>query len=234
MINEFNFLGLTINEHMDWTSHSNKISNKIARTIGVMKKIKSFIPASILKLMYNSLILPHLYFCITAWGFNANRIVKLQKKAIRTISNSKFNAHTEPLFKELRLLKISDIFNLQCLKFYFNVTHRQTPVFFFTFFIQNNTVHSHETRKRHHIHITGTHTTTAKHRIRKYIPKLLTNTRTLITDKISTHSHSGFTRYIPNYFLNTYKSECTIINCFICSRVLILTQVNHCLLSVFT
>ena len=153
MINEFNFLGLTINEHVDWTSHSSKISNKIARTIGVMKKIKSFLPPSILKLLYNSLILPHLYFCITACGFNINRIVKLQKKAIRTISNSKFNAHTEPLFKELRLLKISDIFNLQCLKFYFNVTHRQNPVFFFTFFIQNITVHSHETRQRHHIHI---------------------------------------------------------------------------------
>ena len=222
MINEFNFLGLTINEHVEWTSHSNKISNKIVRPIGVMKKIKSFIPP-ILKLMYNSLILPHLYFCITAWGFNTNIIVKLQKKAIRTISNSKFNAHTELLFKELRLLKISDIFNLQCLKFCFNVTHRQTPVLFFTFFIQNNTVHSHKTRQRHHIHITSTHTTTAKHCIRKYIPKLLTNTPTLITDKISTHSRSGFTRYIKNDFLSTYKSECTIINCFICSRVLILT-----------
>ena len=164
----------------------------------------------------HSLILPHLYFCITAWGFNTNIIVKLQKKSIRTISNSKFNAHTEPLFKELRILKISDIFNLQCLKLQCNnvamlqmlqccnVTHRQTAVVFFTFFIQNNTVHSHETRQRHHIHITGTHTTTAKHCIRKYIPKLLTNTPTLITDKINTHSHSGFTRYINNYFLSAY------------------------------
>ena len=122
-----------------------------------MKKIKSFIPPSILKLMYNSLILPHLDFCITAWGFNTNRIVQLQKKARRTISNSKFNANTEPLFKELRLLKISDIFNLQCLKFYFNVTHRQTPVFFFTFFIQNNTVHSHETRQTPHSYHRHTH-----------------------------------------------------------------------------
>ena len=123
-----------------------------------------------------------------AWGFNTNIIFKLQKKAIRTISNSKFNAHTEPLFKELRLLKISYIFNLQYKKLYFNVTHRQTPVFFLTFFIQNNTVHSHETRQRHHIHITGTHTTTAKHCIRKYIPNLLTNTPTLITDQINTLS----------------------------------------------
>ena len=38
------------------------------------------------------------------------KIFKLQKKAIRIISLAKYNAHTEPLFKTLNLLKMNDIF----------------------------------------------------------------------------------------------------------------------------
>ena len=34
------------------------------------------------------------------------------------MTNSKYNSHTEPLFKELKLLKISDIFKIQCMKFW--------------------------------------------------------------------------------------------------------------------
>ena len=79
-VNEFSFLGLTVNNHMDWNSHITNISNKITKTMGIMNRIKKSIPQQILNLMYNSLILPHIYFCITAWGFKCNRIFTLQKK----------------------------------------------------------------------------------------------------------------------------------------------------------
>ncbi len=32
---EFNFLWLTLNEHMNWKSHINNLSNKISRNIGI-------------------------------------------------------------------------------------------------------------------------------------------------------------------------------------------------------
>ena len=63
-VNEFIFLGITINNHMDWNSHITNISNKITKTMGIMNRIKKSIPLQILNLMYNSLILPHIYLCI--------------------------------------------------------------------------------------------------------------------------------------------------------------------------
>ena len=105
-VNEFSFLGLTVNNHMDWNSHITNISNKITKTMGIMNRIKKSIPQQILNLMYNSLILPHIYFCITAWSFKCNRIFTLQKKALRIITKSKSNSHTEPLFRELSILKL--------------------------------------------------------------------------------------------------------------------------------
>ena len=174
---------------MDWNSHITNISNKITKTMGIMNRIKKSIPQQILNLMYNSLILPHIYFCITAWGFKCNRIFTLQKKALRIITKSKFNSHTEPLFRELSILKVEHIFQMQCLKLYYNVINERTPDFFSKMFKLKSRMHSHETRQKNYIHIAGTRTTSAKQCIRQYIPTVLTSIPTLVSDKITTHSN---------------------------------------------
>ena len=35
-----------------------------------------------------------------AWGFHSNIILKLQKKALRIITLSNYNSHSEPLYKK--------------------------------------------------------------------------------------------------------------------------------------
>ena len=40
------------------------------------------------------------------------------------MTNSRYNAHTEPLFKQLHLLKVKDIFNVQCLKFWYTFVNK--------------------------------------------------------------------------------------------------------------
>ena len=104
-VTEFNFLGLTVNEYMNWNSHTQKNANKISRTLGVMNRLKRYLPLSAMKLMYDSLILSHLQFGITNWGFEWDCISKLQTRALRIMTNSRYNAHTEPLFKQLHLGK---------------------------------------------------------------------------------------------------------------------------------
>ena len=99
-VTEFNFLGITVNECMNWNSHVQKIANKISRALGVMSRLKRYMPISAMKLMYDSLILSHLQFGITNWGFEWDRISKLQKRALPTMTNSRYNAHTEPLLKQ--------------------------------------------------------------------------------------------------------------------------------------
>ena len=109
---------------MNWSSHYAKIANKISRTLGEMNRLKRYLPFSAMKLMYDSLILSHLQFGITYWGFEWNRIFKLQKRALRIMTNSKYNAHTEPIFKELEMRKFSDIFNVQCMKFWYKFLNK--------------------------------------------------------------------------------------------------------------
>ena len=63
-VTEFNFLGLTIDEQLSWSPHIQKISNKISRTLGIMNRLKIFLPENILRLIYNSLILPYCQYSI--------------------------------------------------------------------------------------------------------------------------------------------------------------------------
>ena len=57
-------------------------------------------------------------------------IDKIQKNAIRTITYSNYIAHTEPLLKELNLLKVKDIFQLNILKFLFKLCNNTLPHYF--------------------------------------------------------------------------------------------------------
>ena len=100
-VTEFNFLGLTVKEYMNWNSHTQKNANKISRTLGIINELNGYLPFSAMKLKYDSLILSHLQFGITNWGFEWERISKLQKPALRIMTNSRYNVHTEPLLKKL-------------------------------------------------------------------------------------------------------------------------------------
>ena len=84
---------------MSWKHHINSISNQISRSVGVLNRLKYILPTHVKLMIYNALILSRINYAILLWGYNSERILKLQKKAMRIISLQKYNAHTEPLFK---------------------------------------------------------------------------------------------------------------------------------------
>ena len=130
------------------TPSTTKIANKICKIIGILNKLKHILPQQILSTIYTSLITPHVNYGILLWGHEATRIYKLQKKAIWTISKSKYNAHTEPIFKKLQFLKLNDIFKLQQLKFYYKLIKGDLPKYFQHFsYIHNFEIHHHYTRE---------------------------------------------------------------------------------------
>ena len=82
-VDEFNFLGLTLDTNLNWRKHTEKISNKCSKTIGVLNRLKYVLPLDIKVLLYNTLILSHISYCIMIWGYQRNRITSIQKKVMR-------------------------------------------------------------------------------------------------------------------------------------------------------
>ncbi|ELT93519.1 hypothetical protein CAPTEDRAFT_194122 [Capitella teleta] len=81
--NETNFLGITIDKHLNFKLHINKIATKLSRISGILNKLKHFVPHFTLKTIYQSLFIPHLTYSIMAWSKSphSSQIVKIQKKA---------------------------------------------------------------------------------------------------------------------------------------------------------
>jgi hypothetical protein len=77
-VNYTKFLGVLIDECLTWKCHINCVSKTISRNIGVMNKLKHFIPARILHTLYCTLILPYINYGILVWGNTLDKLVKLQ------------------------------------------------------------------------------------------------------------------------------------------------------------
>ena len=82
---EFNLLGLILDSQLNWSKHTVQI--------GVLNKLKYVLPLHIRYTLYNSFVLPYLSYCVVIWGFQTHRLLTLLKRAIRTITLSKYNSH---------------------------------------------------------------------------------------------------------------------------------------------
>ena len=74
-----------------------------------------------LRMLYYSLVYPYLQYCVTDCGStypsNLKRIILLQMRAVRCINKTAHDAQTDPIFKELNILKFNDILLLNLGKF---------------------------------------------------------------------------------------------------------------------
>ena len=182
-VSEFNFLGVKLDENMTWNSHTNQIANKINRNIATMHKLKHMLPTFPMKTLYESLISSHLNYGILAWRSNNTRLYKLPKKAIRTVANAKYNAHTEPLFK---------LFG-----FYYKYVHHLLPDFFYTILLHpRSEIHKYETRHSNKIQTNKTRHKFADLCIRNQLPLVINAAPTKIIQKLFTHSFGGYSSYV--------------------------------------
>ena len=86
-------LGVQIDEHLSWNQHIEYIANKISSGIGAIRKLRVFIDANTLVLVYDALIQPYFDYCCEVWDTLgkglSERLQKLQNRAARLIMNLK-------------------------------------------------------------------------------------------------------------------------------------------------
>ena len=216
-VKNFNFLGIYFNQHMSWKYHINHIAKNISKSIGILNRLKSLLPTHVKVMIYNALILSKINYGILTWGYESESILKLQKKAVRIIALANYNAHTEPIFKKLSILKIHDLFSICQLKLYHNYLNKLLPHHFINMnFKMNNEVHHYSTRISTKLHVSKVKHLFAKRCIRYSLPNFINQSPSCITDKLFTHSLKGLSNYAKHHALTKYSNECNVLNCYIC------------------
>ena len=198
-----NFLGTIIDCKLTWKNHISFVSNKVARVSGTLNRLKHFLPRNALLILYNSLILPHLNYNLLIWGnthtSSLSNLHRLQKRALRNIDNVSYLAHTGPIFKELRILNIFDLYNYQLGIFLYCFHHNLLPKVFKTFFALNADFHSYDTRAKNQLHLPVSRTRIKQSQVRFAGVKLWNSLPFNIINSLSLES---FKRKLRNHLLD--------------------------------
>ena len=147
---ETTFLGLIIDNKLNWKGHIAHVCNKISKSIAILRFLKTSFPKRILKMIYMSLIHSHINYCNLIWGAaeksNLLPILLLQKKAIRIINMSGYLDESQPIFKSLGILTIYQLYLFNCLLFMHKCIKQNQYPYFKQKIIQNSNIHNYETR----------------------------------------------------------------------------------------
>ena len=134
------YLGVIIDSTLTWKPHIDKVSKSTSRALGLLYKIRPFVTNKIAKMLYHSLIFPHLIYAVEVWGSadisHLDRILILQKRIVRMLTYSDKRQDdfsfpsANPLFFRLEILKIHDLFKLKIAKFRYNCLKNLLPQIF--------------------------------------------------------------------------------------------------------
>lgn len=134
------FLGVHIDQNLKWNTHINETSKKLAKNIGIIRRISYLIPSNILINLYFALVYPYLTYCNFIWSStyptHLKRLQILQKKALRVITKSPINSHTEPIFLQHNFLSITQIKFKQTCEFMYQYHYGLLPGAFDKYFTQ--------------------------------------------------------------------------------------------------
>ena len=141
------FLVFFIDESLTCEKHNSYVTNIVSKYSGILFRLKQLLPRSTLFSLYNTLVLPHLYYWNIIWAdLNKCNLNSILKRIVRLCTNSSRLAHTPPLFSQLNTLTIYDIQNLTKALIMYNFAIKNLPSNFDHYFVKNSAFHHHATR----------------------------------------------------------------------------------------
>ena len=103
IVNSTKFLGVYIDDKLNWNIPIDYICKKLSKCIGILCKARRVLDKKCLLNIYYAFAYPYFTYCIHVWGNTyatyLNRLIKIQKKMIRIITSSSFLSNTAPLFR---------------------------------------------------------------------------------------------------------------------------------------
>ena len=150
IVSSTKYLGVFIDNKLNFKEHILTLENKIARSVGILSKVRYNFPLKTLLQLYHVLIHPLLTYGIVVWGSTYPsyhiKLKTLQNKAMRIISGSHYRDEANPLYKKLEVLQIHDLYTYETAKFVFSCFYNLAPIFLIDFFTKVDEVSQRATR----------------------------------------------------------------------------------------
>ena len=213
----FKFLGLWIDERLDWQHHIRKTVAKTRQMTYSMMKLKRFISREHQTIIYRGLIKPIVEYGIAIWGHAINKeLNKAHKKILRIINHEPKHAHVEPLLKQMNCLQLEDLYKQRVLASLFKVKEEQVPELLLGYCTWNPT----ESRRWYQIQLP-----VKRSQMDKMLPQEKQATvwnnffQGQTIDLLELHvTCKTFNKKVKNHIISQYYDECELKVCFSCKQ----------------
>ena len=134
-VKETVFLGVIMDENLNWKSEISHVANKVSKCTGITRKSSFYLSTKTSRTLYFSLVFT-LLLQLSLGLHLQNYLIGLeilQKRVIRTtlcIAKTTFDAHTDPIFQNLGILKFHDIYLVQLGLFMYSYQNHTLPLKF--------------------------------------------------------------------------------------------------------
>jgi hypothetical protein len=153
-LNDTKFLGVILENTLDWEKHINIVCQKVASGCYLVKRIMDLCNFETAKIVYFAYIQSRLQYGIILWGNSqhATRLFILQKRAIRYLARASTNPcgdvyckdSCSDLFKKFNILTLPSLYIFMTIMYVFENKH---------LLIENKDIHDHFTRGKDNIHV---------------------------------------------------------------------------------
>lgn len=122
-VDKIKYLGLLIDSNLSWKSHISKLKGEMLRSVRTFYLLRSLCPTKVLVKVYHALVGSRLSYGLVCWGgtyvSTLYPIIVLQKSFIRILSNAHITEHSWPLFINLKILPIRNLYIFKVLKLFY-------------------------------------------------------------------------------------------------------------------
>ena len=152
-VHSIKFLGVVLNDRLDWRDHKLYIKTKISKNIGILNRCRKILNLNDIISMYNCFVLPYLSYCLPVWGSidspNSDIIKKAQNKALRILTNTKRTNKAWAKILDNKILPIDTLYKCEISKICHKHIYGKLPNTFETNLMPTLSVMVHSTSTRH-------------------------------------------------------------------------------------
>ena len=199
------FLGVHLDCQLKWNFHTTNVAKRKSAGLYALRSLKYTLPTHTLLSLYYALIHPHLTYANIVWGNTLQKslhpIEIAQKKALRAITRSPYNCTSQPLFKDLNILRVCDIHQTSLLHFMFKYHNGIIPSALTTLFNTHSEIHSLNTRNRSDFVIKRYHNVTVHRSFLLQGPKYWASLKAPLKQILKFHL---FKRQLKDHIISDY------------------------------
>jgi hypothetical protein len=116
-VSKVRYLGVVIDNNLTWSDHLDKLCSKLSSALYVLRRLRHISSDETTKAAYFALFEAHIRYGIALWGnssrTNTNRVLILQKKAVRILAGLGPRESCRTAFKQLKVLTVVSLFILE-------------------------------------------------------------------------------------------------------------------------